>query len=200
MAEQITLTVQKRSATGKGPNRRLRQDGFVPGIYYSATSNNISLQVQELPLERAWQQLGSNHIFQLVIENEDETRTISALIWKMQFNPLKKKIDHVDFYGVDLIKELKIDVPVVIVGEAPGVKFGGGVLEVYRDQLEILCLPLNIPDSIVLDVSAIQCGQSIHIKDIVLPEGVLAIFDENFAVVGVQHQEADENGSEDRVA
>ena len=89
-----------------------------------------------------------------------------------------------DFYGVDLTKEISVHIPVVVEGKAAG-EVLGGVLEVYRDTLEVTCLPLAIPDKVVIDVTALEINQHVKVADITLPSGVKAVYEENFAVVGV---------------
>jgi len=184
MAEQLTLTVQKRTQTGKGPNRRLRAEGLIPGVYYNATGENIQVQVKELPLKKTYQKTGANHVFQLQIEDNGQTDQKPALFWRILNHPIKNKIMHVDFYGVDLTKEIKLMVPVEITGDSVGVK-KGGKLDVYRDQIEVLCLPLSIPDKIVIDVSDLEINKNIHVSELVFPEGVKAVYDNNYTVVGV---------------
>jgi large subunit ribosomal protein L25 len=184
MAEQMTLAVEKRTATGKGPNRRLRAAGLIPGVYYNSTGENIQVQVKELPLQKTYQKLGVNHVFQLEIDDAGQKTHKPALFWKILNHPFKNQVLHVDFYGVDLTKELKLMVPVEITGESVGVK-KGGKLDVYRDQIEVLCLPLSIPDKIVIDVTDLEISKAVHVADLVLPQGVKAIYDSNFTVVGV---------------
>lgn len=184
MAEQLTLTVEKRTVTGKGPNRRLRAAGLIPGIYYNSTGENIQVQIKDLPLRKAYQKLGVNHVFQLEIEDAGQTVQKPALFWRILNHPFKNQVLHVDFYGVDLTKEIKLMVPVEIVGECVGVK-KGGKLDMYRDQIEVMCLPLSIPDKIVIDVTSLEINKAVHVADLVLSEGVKAIYDSNFTIVGV---------------
>jgi large subunit ribosomal protein L25 len=92
---------------------------------------------------------------------------------------------HVDFLGIDLKKKLQVQVPIEVVGEAPGVE-EGGVLAVYRDFVEVECLPTVIPERITIDVSELGINDTVHVQDVPMPEGVVAVnFDENFAILGV---------------
>ncbi len=184
MAEQFVLSATKREALGKGPNRRLRTQDMVPVVYYNAKGENLALSVRHIALRKAYQKLGSNQILQLQVEGETAAEPRPSLFWKLQMHPTKDRIVHVDFYGVDLTKEVRVVVPVEIVGEAPGVK-KGGVLEFFRDHVEVTALPLNIPEVIRIDISALEINQSVHVKDLQLPEGVKAMFDENYSLVGV---------------
>lgn len=196
MSDQVTLTVEKRDAFGKGENRRLREQGLIPGVFYNSKGENVSVQVAELPFEKAKLLVGSNKVFNLEIKTGDATETKLSLLWKFTKHPTKNKYTHVDFYGVDLDKKLRALVRVEVKGEAPGVKIGGGLLDVFRDHIEVVCLPLDIPGKIVIDVSGLQLNQSVHVKDLVMPEGVKAVYDDNYAVVGVFIPGEDEKKTE----
>ncbi|THB65729.1 MAG: 50S ribosomal protein L25 [Desulfovibrio sp.] len=201
MSLQTSLNVEARSAVGKGPNRRLRASGMVPGIFYSSKGDNIPVQVPSLPLTKAYEKLGSTQVFNLVVTGDGEEKTVPSLIWKLHHHPFKNQVMHVDFFGVDLEKEIKLVVPLVFEGVSNAVKNEGGVLTVYRDHLEIVCLPLSIPENIVVDVSELELGKNLLVEEIALPEGVKAMYDENYAVVGVNipaaiEEESEEEGEE----
>ncbi|WP_419787353.1 50S ribosomal protein L25 [Pseudodesulfovibrio sp.] len=184
MAELIKLNVQKREKMGKGPNRRLRLEGKVPGIYYDSEGNNITVKMDMVPLQKAYSALGSAKVFELVIEDNGQTRTHPALFWRVRNEPVRGVPEHVDFFGVDLTKELKVAVHFELQGKAKGLKLGG-IVELFRDSIEVVCKPMDIPDSIVLDVTDLDVSDSIHIEDVAFPEGVTPVFDENYAVVSV---------------
>jgi large subunit ribosomal protein L25 len=190
MKERISLAVSLRQAKGKGQNRRLRTKDLVPGIYYDATGGNIMIQAEDLPLSRAFHKVGSSHVLDLVIDMGGATETKPALIRQIQRHPLRSKITHVDFYGVDLTKETRVHVPVVITGKAKGLVMGG-LLEVFRDSIEVACLPLDIPENVTIDVSDLDIGDNISIEELVMPQGVRAVFEDHFAVVGVVAPEAE---------
>ena len=195
MKEQLSLTVQTRSARGKGPNRRLRADKLVPGIFYDDKGVNIPVVVEDMPFRKVFQKTGSSRVFNLVIDVDGKTETYPTLIWAVQHHPFKNQVDHVDFYGVDPNKQVHVDVKVEVIGKAKGVVVGGK-LEIHRETLEVVCLPAAIPEKIVLDVTELALNQHINVKDIVLPEGVRAVYDQNFAVVGVVAPTADAEGEE----
>ena len=117
-------------------------------------------------------------------EGDAGAETKPALVWKVEHHPTKPRITHVDFYGVDLTKEIQVRVPVEVVGKSKG-QVKGGQLEIHRESIEVLCLPLVIPDKIVLDITNVDINESILIADVVLPEGVKAVYDNNYAVIGV---------------
>ena len=184
MKEQLSLTVQSRAETGKGPNRRLRVQKMVPGVYYDDKGLNIPLVVADLPFRKVYQKAGTSHVFDLIIERDGKTETHPSLIWVVQNHPWKNQVNHVDFYGVDPKKPVHIHVAVEITGKAKGITVGGK-LELFRETLEVVCLPADIPDNIVIDVTELDMNQHVSVKDVVLPKGVTAVFDQNFTVVGV---------------
>jgi large subunit ribosomal protein L25 len=191
MSEQLSLTVTTRSVKGKGACRRLRGESLIPGIFYDSKGTNIPVQVAELPLDKLRQRTGSSHVFDLVIESESGTETRPSLIWSLQRHPFKPRVTHVDFYGVDLDKLIRVFVPIVVTGKAKGVVLGGK-LEIFRDTLEVECLPLAIPDNVVIDVTALDVNENVSVAAVVLSEGVKAVYDANFAVVGVVYETEEE--------
>ncbi|MGE4423571.1 MAG: 50S ribosomal protein L25 [Pseudodesulfovibrio sp.] len=184
MAELLKLNVQERTELGKGPNRRLRATGMVPGIYYDAKGANIPVKVEMVPLQKAYAAVGNAQVFELVLERGGKSETMPALLWRVRNEPVKGVPEHVDFFGVDLTKEIKVAVHFEIVGSSKGVKLGG-VLEQYRDHIEVVCKPMDIPESIVIDITDMDVLDSVHIEDVAFPEGVTPIFDENYAVLSV---------------
>ena len=180
MSQTQSLAVKTRAGLGKGACRKLRTDDMVPGVYYDAKGVNVPVMVEHLPLQKLYSKIASSHVFDLQIEGE----TKPALVWKVEHHPTKPRITHVDFYGVDLTKEIQVRVPVEVVGKSKG-QVKGGLLEIYRESIEVICLPLAIPDKVVLDIANVDINESIQIADVVLPEGVKAVYENNYAVIGV---------------
>ncbi|MBT8763958.1 50S ribosomal protein L25/general stress protein Ctc [Desulfohalobiaceae bacterium Ax17] len=196
MSEILTLQVETRTAKGKGASRKLRKQGFVPAVYYNAKGENIPLQVRSTPFRKTWEQAGSTHVVELEIADGDKVEKRPALIWAVDKHPFKSILIHVDFYGVDLEKEVTLQVPVQVVGKAKGVE-AGGIIEIYRDQLEVTCLPTHIPEHIVIDVTDLDINQNLLVSDLTLPDGVKAVFEENFAVVGIVEPASSDTGGEE---
>ncbi len=184
MSIDMTLNVQKREQHGKGTGARLRAQDIIPGVYYTAKGENISVQAPNLPLEKLYEKVGHTTVFNLEIDDNGKKSTHPVLIWQVQRHPYKKRFTHVDFYGVDLEKEIKVDVPLEIVGTSKGVKLGG-VLETYREEIRLAAKPLDMPKKITIDVTDMDINSTIMVADLKLPENVRAIFDQNFAVVSV---------------
>ncbi len=131
MSEMKTLSVQKRDALGKGPNRRLREEALVPAVYYAPDGKNILVQVALNPLNKIYEQVGRTNVFNLEIEENGTKTAYPVFVWDAQYHPVKNTFTHVDFYGVDLDKEIHVKVRLRFVGTSKGVK-AGGKMEVYR--------------------------------------------------------------------
>lgn len=196
MSNAITLKVEKREEFGKGENRRLRAAGFVPGVFYDK-NENVAVKCAHLPLEKAYAQVSTSQLLTLEIEGKARPVIIKELL----MHPYKNRIDHVDFYGVDMTQTVHVQVPVVTTGTAKGI-ITGGVLTIFRDHLDVECLPADIPESIEVDVTELDAGENIAIDELTLPKGVTVHFDEHFAVVGVvvpTETEEEEEGEEEAV-
>lgn len=191
MSDRKSLTVQKRTATGKGPNRRLREQQLVPGVYYGAQGENIAIQIPALPLSKLFGEVGRTTVFDLEIEENGKKSVKPSLVWQVQFHPYKKAFTHIDFYGVDLDKDVKLIVPIEFTGVARGTKLGGK-LETYREKVSLKGKPLSIPSKIVLDVTSLDLGKSITVKDLGLPEGVSPVTEGHAVIVSVISREAAE--------
>jgi large subunit ribosomal protein L25 len=199
MAELMTLAVRTRAEKGKCPCRRIRTETLVPGIYYNKQGQNIAVQVEMLPLTKLYSKLGSSRVFNLEVEQDGKPSSLPVLIKSVQYDPIKSRPIHVDFYGVDLDRDIKVEVRVVVEGKAKGIILGG-LLEVFRDTLEVVCKPLDVPEKIVIDVTNLDVGVNLHVSDVKMPAGVRAVYDDNFAVVGVVAQEAEEAKGEEAAA
>ncbi len=179
-----TLTVQKRTTTGKGSNRRLREQGIIPAVFYTPGGDNIPVQVAEAPLKKVFETLGRTTVFNIEIEDGGKKSTFPALIWDVDYYPIKNRFQHVDFFGVDLNKELKVRVPLEFSGTAVGTKLGG-VLETFFESIDVFSKPLSLPSKITIDVTPIELGQSLRVGDLKLPDGVRAATDGNVTLVSV---------------
>ncbi|MFU2207528.1 50S ribosomal protein L25/general stress protein Ctc [Solidesulfovibrio sp. C21] len=196
MKETLSLAVKTRTGFGKGANRKLRATGMVPGIYYDDTGANIPVMVDHLPLQKLYAKTASSHVFELKIASDAGEETKPSLLWKVEHHPTKPRITHVDFYGVDLTKAIRVHIPVVVTGKAKG-QVAGGALEVYRESIEVICLPLAIPDKVVIDITDLDVNESVQIADVALPEGVKAVYEDNFSLLAVVTPEAEDQGEEE---
>jgi large subunit ribosomal protein L25 len=184
MAKLMTLTVQERTETGKGPCHRLRKQDLIPGVYYDEKGANVAVKVQLLPLSKLYHKVGESQVFDLEIEKAGGKEVLPSLIWDMKMDPVKNRPQHVDFRGVDLNKEIRVHVSFELTGKPEGV-VKGGVLELFRDTCEVIGKPLDIPEKIIVDVSGLDINQSVHVADVPMPAGIKAVIDDNYAVAGV---------------
>lgn len=176
----ITFSVEKREGLGKGANRRLRVAGKVPGIFYSTTGENVPVQMDEMALIKLYEKASLTNVIALDIEGE----TKDCLIWKLERHPFKNRLQHVDFYGVDADKEIRIKIPVRITGESKGVKLGGR-LEEYRQVITVSAKPADIPNEVVVDITDFDINTFVKVSELELPENVSAYYDDDFKVLAV---------------
>lgn len=181
--EQINLSAQPRAERGKGPAGRLRAAGSVPGILYGPGVEGaiaVALDMKELD-KTLHTHAGGNVLVNLEIAG-DKSRTV--MFKEVLRHPLKGSVMHVDLLEVNMNETVEIEVPVHLTGKAAGLAFGGIVQHETR-TLTIECLPSQIPDSIDVDITPLNVGQSIHVKDIKLAPGLTAIDDADLTVVSI---------------
>ncbi|SMP43201.1 50S ribosomal protein L25/general stress protein Ctc [Desulfonatronum lacustre] len=196
MSNQSTLSVDVRSETGTGQCRRLRNKASVPGIFYNAQGANVLFSAERTPLQKLYNKVGLSQVFQLEIKQDGEAQRHPAIIRDIQYHPVKGAITHVDFFGVDLTKKINVYIPVEVTGKPKGVVLGG-MLEIFRDELEVVGLPMSIPKKIVIDVTALEINHNVHVQDLKLPDNVEFVFEDNFAVVGVVSPSAGDSETEE---
>ena len=163
MAE-ITVKAESRSDFGKNASRRLRHKGMVPAIVYGGKTGNVSVAVDPKALQKVLRsEAGRNAILKLEIAGEGAT---SAILKSWQVDPVRENFLHADFYRIAMDVALRVTVPIAIKGEARGVKTDGGILELVIRQIEIECLPGDIPEHIDVDVSDLGLNQAIRVSDL----------------------------------
>lgn len=168
--EQINLSAQPRPARGKGPAGRLRREGSVPAILYGAgVEGSIALALSGKELEKVLHTAaGGNVLVNLSLEG-DKTRMV--MFKEVSRHPLKGSLQHVDFVEIRMDHKIAVDVPVHLTGKAEGLAFGGIVQQEHR-TVRVECFPNKIPDSIDLDITKLGVGQSLHVSDIQVAEGI----------------------------
>jgi large subunit ribosomal protein L25 len=189
MLEQIQLSVNLREGHGKGVARKIRARGAIPGILYGKGQENLLIEVDAKEIEKVF--LGSARLNTVLEVNVPKHGKITAMLKDYQADMITRKLTHLDFIKVDLQKKVRVEVPIQTVGKPEGVK-EGGILEVIRRELTVVCLPTAIPKNIEVDVSFLKIGQSIHIDDIKLPAGIEVPHDVNFTLVSVVAPKAEE--------
>jgi large subunit ribosomal protein L25 len=163
--EQINLNVRIRKTTGNNPARSLRREGRIPAVLYGPKTESILLSVDSKEFEQIVKKstIGSV-LLNLQIQNGD-TESRPAMVKELQTHPVTQRFLHVDFYEVDMQRKIKVMVPVVVRGKAKGVE-EGGMLQIVRREIEVLCLPTEIPEAFEVDVSDLDIGDAIHLEDI----------------------------------
>lgn len=180
----IELNALPREKSGKETSKKLRRQGMIPAVIYGKKEKNILVSLSNKELEKVIRIKGVP-IFKLKIENNSTSLVKMAIIKEYQRDPLKDNLLHVDFLSIDLKEKLKIEIPIRLSGDAPGVK-EGGILQLTQRELTIECLPTEIPKEITVDISNLKVGDVIHVKDIIFPEGVTCLTPKDISLVTVQ--------------
>ena len=166
------IKVEKREIFGKNASRRLRREGMIPAILYGGGSSNVPLTLKKQDVFMILKSdTGENTVFQVSFDSEIR----DVMIKELQMDPVTDEILHADFVHIAMDKAIRVSVPLVSVGEAVGVKTEGGFVDFITRELEVECLPKNIPEHIEMDISGLHLRHSLKAEDITLPEGVKLI-------------------------
>jgi len=176
------LVAEVRDATGKGVARKLRAAGRIPAVVYGKGTESKAISIDPSALQRVLQSGGAGMNTLIELSVEGTTRTV--LVKEFQREPVRGRPIHTDFYLVDLEKKVEVSVPIRLVGTAPGVELGG-ILDHPLREIDLECLPRAIPESVNVDVSELDVGDSVHVRDLELPEGASVRTDVNLAVASV---------------
>ena len=189
------LKVKKREQKGKGSSRRFRRQGFIPGVFYGRGEDSVPLVLNQKDLEKILQRNPSEHpVITLEFDNTDTGGVKPhVLLQEIQHDPVSGKMLHADFHHIDITKKLKVKVEVVLTGKARGIVEEGGVLNFINREIEIECLPLSLPENIKVDISNLNINDTIHVKDLVVGEGMRILDDSDVPIVSVTppHVEAE---------
>lgn len=184
MSDTLTLSAQQRDRAGKGASRALRREGRVPAVIYGNKQEPEAIHVAERELNKL---LGTGHFMNSIVEVEIDGKMIVTLPKDVAFHPVSDRPLHVDFFRIAKGATVEVAVPVMFVNEdaSPGLK-RGGVLNVVRHELELVCDATMIPDEIEVDVTGADIGDSIHISAVKLPKGSQsAITDRDFTIATI---------------
>ncbi len=184
----IKISAVSREIQGRGASRRLRKIGLIPGILYGGVEPTIQIELEHKML---LMRLGNESFQSSIITLEMEGKEEEVLLRDYQMHPWKKQVLHVDFQRVSADKLINMNVPLHFINEelAPGVKIGGGIVNHVLTELAIQCLPSKLPKYIEVDLSGLEVGQSLHLSELTLPDGVEAVVtqkSEDTAVANVQ--------------
>lgn len=179
----VKLNAQPRRETGKGAAKALRRAGRIPAVLYGSGDNQpLSVSVQEL--ERMFNSPKfTRGLINLVVEKGGKGQR-TVMIKEFQSDPVKEHHLHIDFYEIKMDQKISTMVPVATTGTSKGVE-EGGILQIIRRELEVYCLPANIPEQIEIDISELDVGDSVHVSEIPLAEGVEIPYDVDFTILTV---------------
>jgi large subunit ribosomal protein L25 len=182
MMEQITIAAKPRSQTGTHAVNKLRREGKVPGVVYGHQfSAPLPIVIEGRELRSALTGHNINSVFTLEIEGRGAT---PVMVHERQLDIISHHLLHIDLYAVDLAEAVEANVPIVAVGNAPGVK-EGGVLDLVMRQIAVEALPASIPEHIEVDVSNLNIGDNIHVRELRVPEGVKIVENDDEIVLSV---------------
>ena len=181
--ETLEIQAEAREVDSKRQARRLRRAGKIPGILYGPKTPPISLELNKREFSSRVAGLEGSHLVRLKSSSTALAAKV-ALVKDMQYHPITGDVIHTDLYEVDLTAKIQVHVPLHFVGKAEGV-VRGGILQPIVREIEVECLPMDIPEFFNVEVSALDIGDAVHIEEVQMPEGVTAIYETNFALVTV---------------
>lgn len=158
--EDKVIKVEERESVSKGCLKRQRNEGKIPGVYYKAGSKPVSFICESKEIKHI------EHYKTSILTIQINSKKMKGLIKDIQYNPLTGKVMHFDLMGIDLKKNVIVEVPTVLEGVPVGVKTYGGILEHIQHTIEVECLPTDIPEHIIIDVTELNIGDAVHVSDV----------------------------------
>ena len=190
----IKLKAKPRETNGKGAARRLRQNKAIPGIVYGPKSEPVMLSLDAIEFDKIIRENGSTGLFfNLQIEG-GKSKTV--MLKEMQMDTFSLNYLHIDLHEIDMDTKVTISIPVEVVGKSKGVE-EGGVVQIIRRELDVVCKPADAPESIQIDISDLGIGDSIHVEEIDLGDNVEISFDIDFTVIAIGAPTEEEEGIEE---
>jgi large subunit ribosomal protein L25 len=187
----VDLKGEIRTTVGKEEAKRMRRGLRIPGIVYGGPHGTIPVVLNPLELLSVLG-AGENVLINLSLAKAGGAEQFTVILKELQHDPVKGRPLHADFMEISMERKIRVEVPLVLTGESVGVKGKGGILEQPLRQLFVECLPLNIPEKIVVDVSSLDIGNSVHVRDLALTEGVRILEDGARVVASVVAPAAEE--------
>ena len=182
--ETMELKARIRKETGKGPGRKLRANGQVPAVFYGAGIESLSLAVNTADLITLLKGKKENAFIKLLIDDEGRTTEKLSIMKELQTRPATRELFHADFYEIRMDHQLVMDIPIRVTGTPVGVTMGGE-LHILKRELKVSGLPMAIPESVEVDVSGLNIGDSVQVRDIKISEGVEVVDHGDVAVAAV---------------
>jgi large subunit ribosomal protein L25 len=186
MAQQVKLKAEKRTVVGRNAIKKIKAQGLVPGVIYGSQGEPVTLQVEARALTNVLAHALSEHVLvELEIADGSQSTNRLALIQEVQHHPLRPELLHVDFHAVSATEKITSEVPIEAIGDPLGVRTFGGLLEHSLRTLEVECFPQDLPEIVRIDVTNLNIGESLHVRDISLPSGVESLTPADLTVVSV---------------
>lgn len=197
--EHYELNATVRKTTGNSPARELRRGGHIPAVIYGPQTESVLLSVNNKEFEQILKKgnIGSI-ILNLVIQNGEKI-TKPTMIKELQSHPVSGEFLHIDFYEIDMQRKINVMIPIVTKGISKGVELGG-LLQIIRREIEVLCMPGDIPEAFELDITDLDVGDSVHVEEIPLGDNVEISSDVNFTVLTIVSPKVEEVEEEEEEA
>lgn len=184
--QRISLCAKRRTEEGTRPSRRLRRQGMIPAVLYGKKTAPVSLLVDRREFTKFLHARHGEHgILTLQVVQDDTPLEKPVLLKRLQHDPLHGEVTHIDFHAVVLTEQIRVKVPVVLKGDAVGVKQDHGMLEHFLREVEVECLPAQIPNQIDHEISQMKIGDAIHVKDLAVPSGARLLSDPEGVIASV---------------
>lgn len=184
----IVMKSEKRQGLGKNAARRLRAQGFIPAVLYGESMDSVPLVLNKKDIIRIMKlESGENTIFRVAVDSEE----YNAMIREMQVEPATDELLHVDLIRISMDKEIRVTVPIVHRGDPVGVKTEGGFVDFVTREVDVECLPHNIPESLEIDISELHIQQTFKVENVTPPAGVKILSDPGtvLVLISVPHKE-----------
>jgi len=184
MHTEVEFAVEAKTGCGKGSARKLRAAGKTPGVVYGPSLEPVMVTFREQDLVKALSTPAERNVFLRLQCGDERVNGVRAIVKDLQVHPLKRVFVHADFYQLDPTRPIHANVPIHLVGTAAGVKLGG-IMQVARREIRVMCLPDHLPESIEVDVTSLMPGHSIHVGDLSVPDHVKVLSGPKLAVCAV---------------
>ncbi len=179
---ELKATVRKEK--GKRPSKRLRKEGLIPGVVYGPESEPVSIALDASQVKKVVGRISESVPIKLLLEHGDKVDALDVFMKRIQIDKVTDEVIHIDFYKPAAGHTMKINIPIKITGKAAGVE-KGGILEVIHSELPVETLPTTVLEYVTIDVSKLDLGESIHVSDLQLPEGMKALLPKDDVIVTV---------------
>lgn len=184
--QRQTLTAKRRTIHGTRPVTRLRQDGVIPGVVYGKQMEPVAVTIDQREMVKLLHSKMGEHALVTLRIDDGKPWEKPVLVKAIQHDPVDGRVVHVDFHAIALTERLKVKVPVALKGDAMGVKQEGGILEHFLREVEVECLPTEIPAHVEFDVSALKIGDTVHVRDLTPPANTKITSDPAGVIASIQ--------------